>query len=189
MELDKSRIEDAVVRQVADDIMTEDELRSRVIKAVDQRINDLFKTVADAQISAAIEAAIKAGFEHEYTRVNSFGQKEGAPTTIRAQLERMVAGYWNERVNKAGKPETYGADFTRAEWVMMQIVADSFKGDMKQHVVNLGGALKDGLRTELYKTVNGLLSEVFHVNSETDQKISRDGNVGSAILHPKPGPV
>lgn len=190
MELDKGRIEDAIVRQVADDIMSEEELRSRVIKAVDDRINNLFKTVADAQISAQIETAIRAGFDHEYTRVNSFGQKSGSPTTIRAELERLIAGYWNERVNKQGKPDTgYGADYTRAEWVMMQIVADSFKGDMKQHIVNLGGSLKDGLRAELYKTVNGLLSEVFHVNSDHDQKISRDGNVGSAIIHPKPGPV
>ena len=187
MELDKSRIEDAIIREVADNIMHEDELRERVKKAVDQRVDVLFKTVADAQISAAVEAAVSAGFDHEYSRVTAYGQREGAPTTIRKELEKMIAGYWNEKVDKGGKPATgYGADITRAEWVMMQIVAESFKGDMKQHVVNLGGALKDKLRAELHGTVNRLLSEVFHVNSEGDRGL---GGVGRSIIDPEQKPV
>lgn len=186
MELNKSRIEDAIVREVADGIMHEDELRERVKRAVDQRVNDLFKAVADAQISAVIETAIKSGFDHEYTRVSTFGERKGAPTTIRAELERLIAGYWNEKVDKSGKASSgYDANITRAEWVMMQIVADSFKDDMKQHVVNLGGALKDKLRAELHKTVNGLLSETFHVNSEDDRKLGSDGRVGRSVIDPK----
>ena len=176
MELDKSRIEDAIVREVADGIIGEEELRDRVRRAVDKRIDALFVATADAQIRVAIEAAIKDGFDHEYTRVNTFGERQGKPTSIRAELERLVAGYWNEKVDKRGKVASgYGADITRAEWTMMQIVAESFNGDMKQHVVNLGGALKDKLRVELYGTINRLLSDVFRVNSMDDKKAGSRG--------------
>lgn len=186
MELNQARIEDAIVREVTDKIIGEDELYIRVNSAVEQRIDAHFKNSADAQIRLAIEAAIAHGFEHEYQKVNSFGQREGEPTTIRAELERMIGGYWNTRVNRNGEPATgYGADLTRAEWMMTQLVAADFKGNMKQHVVNLGGALKDKLRAELHETVNKLLTEVFHVNSEGD----RDGGRRSGNIHPEPRPV
>jgi len=170
VELDQTRIEDAIVREVADKIIGEDALYDRVKRAVDARIDIHFKNVADAQIQAAIEAAVARGFEHEYCRIDSFGKRDGQPTTIRAELERVIAGYWNAKVDRAGKPSSgYGSDITRAEWMMTQLVAADFQGEMKQHVVNLGGTLKDKLRAELHETVNKLLSEVFHVRSADDE--------------------
>ena len=94
MELDQTRIEDAIVREVADRMIGDDALYNRVKNAVDARIDRHFKDTADAQIQAAIEVAVSKGFEHEYCRVDSFGKREGAPTTIRAQLEKMIAEYW-----------------------------------------------------------------------------------------------
>lgn len=175
MELDQKRIEDAIVQEVAERIIGEEELYNRVKNAVDQRIARHFKESADTQIQAAVEAAIREGFEHEYRRIDSFGRPEGAPTTIRAELEKAIGGYWNTMVDRQGKPTTdsYSAKMTRAEWLMTQLVASDFHGDMKQHVVNLGGALKDRLRQELHETVNKLLSEVFHVRSVGDEASKR----------------
>jgi hypothetical protein len=170
MELNQTRIEDAIVREVSDKIIDDGDLYARVKHAADERINAHFAKAGDAQIQAAIEAAIQKGFEHEYSRVDAFGKRQSEPTTIRAELEKMISGYWNATVDKQGKPSSgYGADITRAEWMMMQMVAADFRGDMKQHVANLGGALKDKLRDELHETVNKLLSETFHVNSVGDQ--------------------
>ena len=184
MELNQARIEDAIVREVADKIIDEEELYSRVKNTVDARIDRLFKTSADAQIATAIEAAIARGFEHEYLRVNAFGQQEGEPTTIRRELEKMIAGYWNAIVDRQGKASSnsYGTNTTRAEWMMTQLVAADFKGEMQQHIVNLGGALKDKLRASLHETVNRLLSETFHVNSAEDQAMK---TTGRASLGPK----
>jgi hypothetical protein len=56
---------------------------------------------------------------------------------------------------------------------MMQMVAADFRDGMKQHVVNIGGALKDKLRTELHETINRLLADVFHVRSVSDQSTNR----------------
>ena len=188
MQIDQSKIEEAVAQEVADRLVGDDDLYSRVQRAVDARINELFKQAADAQIKAAIDAAIAKGFEQEYCRVNSFGQREGTPTTIRAELEKQIGGYWNTKVDKQGKPSSgYGAELTRAEWMMTQLVAADFSGEMKQHVINLGGSFKDKLRSELHETVNKLLSEVFHVNSADDQKSKRSGR--SSIDPAQNGPA
>jgi len=174
MELNQARIEDAIIREVSEKIIGDDDLWERVKRAVDMRIDNHFKTVADAQIKSAIDAAVTQGFEREYQRVDSFGERQGERTTIRAELEKMIGGYWNRRVDRNGKPtdSTYNVT-TRAEWLMTQLVASDFHGEMKQHVVNLGGALKDKLRSELHETVNNLLAEVFHVKSAGDQAANR----------------
>lgn len=187
MELDQARIEGAIVREVADKMMGDEELYRRVRFAVDQRVDQMFEKTANAQIEAAVESAITQGFEREYQRVNSFGQPVGDRTTIRAELEKQIGGYWNEKVDRSGKPASgYGADLTRAEWMMTQLVAADFQKDMKQHVVNLGGALKDKLRRELHETVNKLLSEVFRVKSDGDQAANRQDR---SLIAPPTGPV
>lgn len=188
MELNQERIEAAIVAEVADKIIGEEELFNRVRTAVDSRIAQLFKDRADAQIRAAIDAAIQNGFDREYTRVNSWGEREGKPTTIRKELEKVIGNYWNEKVGKDGKPSSYASDrdITRAEWIMTKMVAADFNGEMQQHVVNIGGALKDQLRASLHGTVNELLSGIFRVNSQGDRDIAKgDGRTGYVGNLPK----
>lgn len=174
MELNQARIEEAIVAEVAGNMFSEESLIKRVQEAVDQRINKHFTEVADAQIKAAINKAIETGFEREYQRVNSFGEPHGPKTSIRKELEKLISGYWNDQVDKNGKPSTtsYGTT-TRAEWMMTQLCAANFNDEMKQHVVNVGGALKDSLREQLHETVNKLLADVFHVRSLDDQGVDR----------------
>ena len=176
MELDQKRIEDAVIEQISETIMREDELRTRVANAVDARIDKHFKTIADAQIASAVEKAISDGLEHEYCRVDSFGRKSGEPTSVSKELERIIAGYWNARVDKNGSPsDSSYSTISRAEFVMLKLVAADFSGEMKQHIVNLGGSLKDSLRHELRITLDKLLSEVFYVQSEGDKELGKPG--------------
>lgn len=181
MELNQDRIEAAIVAEVADRIIGNDELFGRVRTAVDTRIDKLFKDQADAQIRAAIDASITNGFEREYTRITAWGERDGEPTTIRKELEKVIGAYWNEKVDRDGNKSSYSSsnDLTRAEWLMSKMVADDFGDQMKRHVVNVGGAFKDQLRVSLHGTVNELLSGVFRVNSQGDQAITKaDGRTG-----------
>ena len=91
MELDQARIEAAIVKEAAERIISEDDLFGRIRAAVDVRIDKLFKDQADAQIRAAIDAAITNGFDREYCRVTAWGERDGEPTTIRKELERVIS--------------------------------------------------------------------------------------------------
>ena len=176
MEIDKTRIEDAIVSEVADKMVGDDDLYAMVKRGIDERVDRLWNETVKDRITAEVEAAIAKGFEHEYQKIDGFGIAKGPSTTIRAELEKLIAGYWNERVDRAGKPDasTYGNTTTRAEWLMAKMCADDFAGQMKQHVINVTGALKDGFRKELNSTVNKLLSDVFHVRSMDDQGKGRE---------------
>ncbi len=174
MEIDKKRIEDAIIRQVASDLISDESLWDCAKRAFDARIEKLWTEVAETRLRSEIELAITNGFEREYVKLDSFGQQKGEKTSIRAELEKQISGYWNTKVDRQGKPSTaYGADMTRSEWMMTQLVASDFQGEMKQHVINLGGSLKDHLRKQLHETVNGLLSQVFYVRSQGDEELKR----------------
>lgn len=175
MELDTARIEAAIVTEVAAKMISDEELYARAKTDISAKVSKLWETLVEARIRTEVEASIAKGFDHEYQRVDTFGLPRGEKTTIRAELEKLIAGYWNAPVDKSGKPsDGYGTKLTRAEWLMTQMVAADFQGEMKQHVVNLGGSLKDKLRAELHDTVNKLLSEVFHVRSAEDAAQERD---------------
>lgn len=170
MELNQQRIEDGIIAEVASKMIGDDDLYGRAKVAIQARVDTLWRETAQARITEVVTSAVSKGFDHEYQRVSSFGQPTGEKTTIRAELEKQIAGYWNATVDKQGKPSaSYGDKMTRAEWVMTQMVASDFNGEMKQHVANIGGALKDKLRGELHETVNKLLSEVFHVRTAADK--------------------
>lgn len=186
MEVNQERIEKAVVAEVAEMIISQEELRNRVIQAVDNRIANHFKEIADKQIANAVNNAIREGFEHEYVKIDHYGRREGEATTISKELNKLIAGYWNQKVDSSGNSsDGYSAKATRAEWVMSKLIAADFEKEMKQHVVNLGAQLKDNLRKELHETVNKLMTEVFHVRSWDDQAA---GSPGATCIMPPETP-
>lgn len=170
MEINQQRIEDGIIREVADKIFSDGDIQDSVNRDIDARVDRLFASRVNDQITAAIDAAVKAGFDREYSKRDSFGRQIGEPTTISKELDRMISGYWTQRVDQNGKPSeaVYSATMTRAEWLMGKMVAADFEKEMKQHVVNVGGALKDHFRSVLHQHVNGMLSEVFRVKSVDD---------------------
>lgn len=177
LNIDPKTLEAEVVRQAVDQILGADggEAFSRYLddiqRGVDNRIDKIFADRADALIQSALDAAIKDGFEREYSRVNQWGKREGAGTTsISKELERLVSSYWSERVDRNGKPtdSNYNA-VTRAEYLMTQICAEDFSATMKQSAVQVTGALKDGMRDQLAVHMDRLLDGLFKVKSLQDQ--------------------
>ncbi|MDQ4680748.1 hypothetical protein, partial [Stenotrophomonas maltophilia group sp. RNC7] len=58
---------------------------------------------------------------------------------------------------------------TRAEYLMTQICAQDFSEGMKQSVLSVTGALKDGLRAQLAAHMDKMLDELFCIKSLQDQ--------------------
>jgi hypothetical protein len=171
MDIDIDRVEKAVAAEITRYALDQINPIEMLEKAVQARINQVFEERAEDAINTAVNNAIREGFEHVYCAVDCFGRPAGEPTTIRAELAKLVAGYWNARVDRNGKPtDRYGENTTRAEWIMAKMCADDFQGHMAQHVANVGGGLKDELRKSLRATLDDLLSRVFRVQTQNDVK-------------------
>lgn len=162
----------AIVAKATDELLAQDDdLSGMVAKAVNARIDALFAASAAAQINAAIEETIRNGFEREYQRVDQWGEPKGQKTSIKAELSKIVEGYWNARVDtKSGNPSDSSYNTcSRAEYLMTKICAQDFSETMKTAALSVTGALKDGLRNQLAKHMDDMLNGLFHVKSLQDQ--------------------
>lgn len=178
LNLDPKKMEAEIVRQAVDQLFGEDEgeAYSRYLDGIrtniNTRIDKLFADHADKLIQDALNTAIKDGFNREYSKVNQWGKREEAgATTIAKELERLISSYWAERLDSNGKPtdSTYGTTLTRAEYLMTQICADDFTAAMKNSVLSVTGALKDGMRNQLAKQMDQTLNGLFKIKSLQDQ--------------------
>jgi hypothetical protein len=172
LNINEEDLKTAIVEKAADEILSRDDYLSDMIaKEIKTRIDVIFKDRAEAQIAAAIDDAVKNSFEREYRKVTSWGEPDGPPTTIRAQLEKTVNGYWSTKVNgKTGSPSDSSYNtVTRAEYLMTQVCAADFTEAMKSSVQSVTGALKDGLRVQLARQMDAMLDGLFHIKSLQDQ--------------------
>jgi len=172
LNINEEEIKKAIIEQAADQVVSQDsDLSHMVAREVESRVEKIFKERANAQIEAAIDAAIKESFNHEYQKVTQWGEPAGPKTTIRKELEKTVSGYWTAKVDaKTGKPSTSDySSVTRAEFVMTQVCAEDFSKGVKEAVVSVTGALKDGLRKQIGSQMDTMLDSLFHVKSLQDQ--------------------
>ncbi len=188
MQIDQEKIEAAIVREAVDGIISNDDLYGRVKLGIDRRIDRFFADGVEATLSASIQSVVNDGFERQYVKRDAFGKAIGEPTTVAKELEALVGSYWSDRVDRSGKKteSNYGST-SRAEWMMMQICADDFSKELKQHTVNVAGALKDHFRDVLHQHIASMLSDVFNVQTAGDKAAANGG--GSAIIHPPAKPI
>lgn len=187
MEIDREKIAAAIVRQVSEELISDDGMYDRVKKDIDARVNKLFVDRVNSEITAAIDSAVRGGFDRPFQKCDAYGRPVGEPTTIADELAKRIDKYWSERVGTDGKStdSSYNT-VTRAEWLMAKICAEDFQKEIKQHAISVTGALKDGFRRELHETCNRLLSDLFHVRSLDDQGKNRDD---MSRIRPPAGPV
>lgn len=176
MEIDQAKIEKAIVQEAVRGIINDDDLYGRVKHGIDERIDKIFAETVSVQVSSAVETIVKEGFERSYIKRDGFGKPVGEPTSISKELEKIITGYWTASVGQDGKEKSGGFNtVSRAEWMMAKLCADDFSKEMKQHIVNVGGALKDHFRGVLNQHITSMLSEVFHVQTTEDKAIKAGG--------------
>lgn len=172
LNINEDDLKAAIVAKATDEILRcNDDLTDMISHEVKRRVDKIFADRATQQIQQAIDEAVAKSFEQEYRRVTAFGEPEGSPTTIRKELERTVSAYWSSAVEpRTGKPSSSSYNtVTRAEYLMTQVCAEDFSAGLKASVLNVTGALKDGLRNQLGKQMDQMLAELFHVKSLQDQ--------------------
>ena len=170
MELNPKTIQAAVVDRLAADLIDQWDWREEARTEMLKRIDVAFKAGVNTLLAETVQKAVQDGFDHAYTKVDTFGRKNGETTNIRAELDRLITGYWTQIVDRNGKPsaDSYGDKTTRAEWHMIQVCGEGFSKNLKQEVVNITAGFKDGLRVQLRGSMDKMLNDLFKVKSSQD---------------------
>ena len=171
LNINEEDLKAAIVDKAANAILRYgDDLPSMVRAEVKERLDKIFAERVNAQIHQQIDEAVLNLFNHEYQRVTAWGQPEGEPTTMRKELEKTVTNYWSAKVDsRTGKADAGYNGVSRAEYLMTQICAEDFTKHVRDAAVNVTATLKDGMRNQMAKVMDQILSELFHVKSLQDQ--------------------
>jgi hypothetical protein len=164
--------EDKLIAAVANEVYSDiaDRIEDNLIRKANKKLDKIFAEKADKIIEDYATKMFLTGLEKIYIRTDNFGQPIGEPTSISIELNKLISSYWSENVDNRGKPTTSTYNrFTRAEYLMTQICAEDFSKHMKNAAVQVTAELKDGLRAQLAKHIDGLLDSLFKVKSLQDK--------------------
>lgn len=126
LELDVSQIEVEVIRQAAwsiqerigDDI--EREVRKQVVKAVDEQVNQIVKSV----------------LEREFTPVDQFGDAKGDPTSVKEIISKKAESFLSEVVDGSGKKADHYSSTKqpRTNYILGQLVSEAINTEAKNQI-------------------------------------------------------
>jgi len=170
LELNQSEIKEAIVNKAVDEVLGgSGELRDLILREARERIDAEISKRLNTAVEQTLNTILEQSLDSEIHPVNTWGEREGEPTTIRASLHDRAKSFWSEKVDKAGKKSSYHG-VPRYEHVLSVITAQEFDLAVKQNIVNIAGAIKDAVRQDFYSAVDVKLNEFFKVTSAADQK-------------------
>lgn len=173
IQFDKEKLEKAVVEHAANEILSEHEIYEGVQRRVRELVDARVAKELDATVQKAMDEAMRSALEETITPVNTWGEKVGEPTTLKAAIHDRAVKFWQEKVDKEGKRTDSYSGRPRHEFMMQQMMAAEFSSAIKQDIVNVCAALKDAVRDDYHKIINENLNQLFKVKSLGDQGKSK----------------
>lgn len=146
----------------------------RLIGQIDESINDtvfslvsshINKTVAiqvqDA-ISKALDAELQRILEAKMTPVDMWGEPTGEATTIRAQLHKRAVNFFSEKVDRDGKPTSYGGA-PRYQRIYAELANTAFSKAVSDNIETIAAAVKTSVRDTIWRDLDTALNNTFKV--------------------------
>ena len=139
---------DFSIRQIVEDI---------VEKKVDKIVSNELKAKVDDVLTREMERILNK----EVVPVNIFGEREGSPTTIKAELAKRAEIFWNVKIDKNGKESQWGGE-ERCKVLFRQIVNDEFSKTVKQNAEIIVKEFKEAIKKDSIRLVLDHIDKLIH---------------------------
>lgn len=133
-------------------------------RMIRERVKELFESGLKARIDSFLDAEMKKIVGEEIAPVNIWGEREGQPTTIRAELAKRAQNFWNVRVDENGRESSYGGS-ERSKVLMQQILKDEFANAVKANADVIVAEFKAALKVDATKLVTEHIDKLITVRT------------------------
>lgn len=144
------------------DLCGGDELSERAESMISQRVKELFESGVKRRIDEFLDTEMKKIVSEEIVPVNIWGEREGKPTTIRAELAKRAQQFWNVKVDKDGHESHYGGK-ERSKALMDEILKDTFASAVKENADVIVAEFKAALKTDATKLVEDHIDKLITI--------------------------
>jgi len=139
-----------------------DNIGKRVETIIQQRVKEAFERGLSIRIDAFLQTEMERLISQEIAAVNIWGEKTGKPTTIRDCLAERARIFWEVKVNKDGREESYGGT-PRFEQVMKKILQEQFTEAIKANAEAILSEFKKAVREDAVQTVTKHIDNLIKV--------------------------
>lgn len=149
-EITKEEVLNLAAQKVADEYAADSDLHDTVHKICRDRVKEIVKNGLVKKVDEFLVAEMTKILNQQINPVDIWGDRTGAPTTIREQLSKRAQEFWNVRVDAEGKPSSYGGE-ERFKHLFKQIVAKEFGEAVKANCDTIVAGFKKALLVDAVK--------------------------------------
>jgi hypothetical protein len=157
----REEVLDLAARKLADAYGDDGEMADKAARMIRDRIEELFKAGLKDRVNEFLDTEMKKLVGMEIVPVNVWGEREGQPTTIRAELAKRARDFWNVRVEKDGRESHYGGT-ERSKVLMGEILKDEFAKAVKENADVIVSEFKAALKADAVKLVTDHIDKLIN---------------------------
>ena len=112
---------------------------------------------AVATIEERVDAAIRDVCDAPFIPTNQWGERKGAPLTLREMVAKTATDWFGEKVDSNGSRSSYHSDNAkpRAEWLARKAVEEVFGTTLKGWVEEVKKQIADGIQSRVKDEIAG----------------------------------
>lgn len=158
----KEEVLELAARKLVDAYGGDPDLSESAERMIRDEVTKLFANKLTVRIDAFLTAEMEKLLGQEIVPVNIWGEGEGQPTTIRAQLAKRAREFWAVSVNEDGRESSYGGS-PRSEMLMKKVLKDEFAKAVKESADVIIGEFKAALKVDATKLVTDHIDKLINI--------------------------
>lgn len=162
LNITKEDVIELAANKLADSYASDETLDTWVKQRIEQRIKEYFENNLKSKIDAFLASEMERLLNQTINPVDIWGDKTGAPTTIRAELAARAKIFWEVNVDAEGRPSAYGGE-PRHTQLMKQIAKGEFEKAVKENAEVIVGAFKVALKADATKLVSEHIDKLINL--------------------------
>lgn len=151
-EITKDEVLELAAQKLANSVAEQSDISETANRLISERVKELFEKGLKARIDEFLDAEMRKVIGEEIVPVNIWGEREGKPTTIRAELAKRAKEFWGTKVDEQGRESSWGG-IERSTRLMQQILKDEFAAAIKSNAEVIVAEFKKALQTESTRIV------------------------------------
>lgn len=144
----ESQEDECSIRQIAEEI-------------IEKKVDEIVSTELKAKVDEVLTREMERILNQEVVPVNIFGEREGNPTTIKAELAKRAKIFWNVKIDSNGKESSWGGE-ERCKVLFKQIVNDEFDKTVKQNAEIIVKEFKEAIKKDSIKLVSDHIDKLIY---------------------------
>ena len=150
IELNPEKIIEQAAARLADEAYENVNAMEMLEAEISNRIDKFLKDRATTLMEDTLRRAMDEIMTREILPVNQWGERTGAKTTLRDEMQRRAQEFWEVKVDEKGNPTTYGGK-PRHQRMYENIASDVFAKSIQDNIEDVIAGFRDALRLDAAK--------------------------------------